>query len=560
MYHRPLAIVLASACMTVSTTTVAPCQPAHLWSHGLGGLTEGGDDTGASVAVDESGNTFVTGSFQGTMRLAEDVVVTSAGNDDAFLVSYDASGTLVWSRRFGGEQDDAGRCVVVDGDGNVIVTGTFQGTAAFGGEKLGSAGQTDIFLAKYDGAGNHLWSRRFGGTNSDLGYGVAVDGEGNVLVTGTFQATVDFGGGPLVSVGGSNDIFVAAYDPDGMHVWSRRFGGPSSDGSVAIAGDDAGNVFVTGAFPGSVDFGGGLLTSAGGTDIFVAAYDASGAHLWSRRFGGTTTDVGRDIAVDGDGNVLATGEFIGTADFGGGPLTSAGFRDVYLAKYDPAGTHVWSQRFGDVNNDSGGSLAVDGDGNILVAGDFAGTVDFGGGPLSSAGCQDVFVAAYDGSGSHLFSQRFGGTECDYAHGVATGETGNVVATGTFTGMVDFGGGPLTSTGTDDIFIASWGEISVAVEPGVIAPRLPVLHAHPSPFNRTTNVRYVLPEAGRVRLSVFDVQGRLVDTLVDDAVSAGEHFASWSGTREGGAPVSAGLYFVRLESDRVRRTTKVLLQR
>jgi hypothetical protein len=157
---------------------------------------------------------------------------------------------------------------------------------------------------------------------------------GNVLVTGQFQGTVDFGGGPLTSVG--IDIFVAKYaGPDGAHLWSRRFANTAADAGFSVVVDPSGNVMVTGQFNGMVDFGGGPLTSAG-YDIFVAkCAGTDGAHIWSRRFGGTAADVGTSIVVDPGGNVLVTGSYQDTVDFGGGPLTSAGFNDILLLKLRP---------------------------------------------------------------------------------------------------------------------------------------------------------------------------------------------------------------------------------
>ena len=119
----------------------------------------------------------------------------------------------------------------------------------------------------------------------DIGNGVAVDGSGNVLVTGIFSGTVNFGGGNLVSAG-DFDIFVAKYNASGVHQWSRRFGSAErSTSGTDVAVDGSGNVFVTGYFSGTVDFGGGNLVSAGRSDIFLAKYNANGVHQWSKRFG-----------------------------------------------------------------------------------------------------------------------------------------------------------------------------------------------------------------------------------------------------------------------------------
>ena len=160
--------------------------------------------------------------------------------------------------------------------------------------------------------------------------------------------------------------------------------------------DGAGNVLVTGGFQNGVDFGGGTLTSAGGDDIFLATYSNSGAHLWSKRFGSTSTDTGRGVSVDGAGNVLVTGGFQNSVDFGGGTLTSAGGDDIFLATYhSPSGAYQWAKRIGGTNTDRGVGVSMDGAGNVLVTGHFADSVNFGGGTLTSVGGPDIFLAKYE---------------------------------------------------------------------------------------------------------------------------------------------------------------------
>jgi len=305
---------------------------------------------------------------------------------------------------------------------------------------------------------DHLWSQRFGSTGLyyDVGSAVAVDGSGNVVVTGYFNDTVDFGGGPALVSAGSNDIFVAKYNASGVHQWSQGFGSTGLDQGNAIAADGSGNVVVAGSFSGTVTFGGVNLVSAGFADIFVAKYNASGVYQWSQRFGSTSSDAVNAVAVDGSGNVVATGYFAGTVNFGGGPLVGAGVSyDIFVAKYNASGAHLWSQRFGSTSNDHGYGVAVDGSGNVVVTGGFSGTVNFGGGNLVSAGLGDFFVAKYDASGVYLWSQRFGSTGGDYGSAVAVDGSVSEVVTGSFSGTVDFGGGNLVSAGGGDIFVAKY---------------------------------------------------------------------------------------------------------
>ncbi len=425
---------------------------SHQWSQGFGDVD---DEGGYDIAVDSAGNVLVTGFFEGPVDFGGGSI-TSAGSFDIFVAKFDSAGTHVWSQGFGGVGLDNGFAIGTDGAGNVLVTGDFSGTVDFGGGPITSAGAGDIFIAKFDAAGSHLWSQGFGGTSSlgDFGSGIAVDGAGNVVVTGSFRGTVDFGGGPITTAG-SGDIFVAKFDSAGTHIWSQGFGDVQYDFGGGIAVDGAGNVLVTGTFRDTVDFGGGLITSAGLNDIFVAKFDAGGAHLWSQRFGESGGDSGLGIAADGTGNVLVTGAFRGTVDFGGGPLTSTGVSDIFVAKFDPGGAHLWSQGFGESQNDWSRGIAADRTGNVLLTGSFQGTVDFGGGPITSEPTSDIFVAKFDPAGGHLWSQGFGGNFVDRGSGIAVDAAGDVHVTGQFWNTVDFGGGPITSAGVIDMFIAKF---------------------------------------------------------------------------------------------------------
>ncbi len=160
-----------------------------------------------------------------------------------------------------------------------------------------------------------------------------MDASGNVLVTGHFDGKMSLGDMPLVSAGGF-DLFVAKFDPSGAHMWSKSFGDGGFQEGRSLVVDAPGSVLVTGRFNGVMNLGSGQLVSAGGYDLFVAKLDPSGGPLWSKSFGDVSLQEGHGIAVDASGNVLTTGRFSGTMDFGLGPLTSAGF-DLFVAKLTP---------------------------------------------------------------------------------------------------------------------------------------------------------------------------------------------------------------------------------
>jgi hypothetical protein len=211
---------------------------------------------------------------------------------------------------------------------------------------------------------------------------------------------------------------------------------------------------VVGQFTGAVNFGGGVLTSAGGIDIFVAKYSSTGTYLWSKQIGGTGYDYVNGVAVDGASNVIIAGKFQGAVNFGGGGLTSAGGDDIFLAKYSGNGSYVWAKRFGSTSNDYANSVAIDSSNNIVMTGAFQGTVDFAGGTLTSAHLYDIFVAKYTSTGSYLWAERSGSAINQFGYDVAVNGASNIAVTGYFENIVDFGYGTHTSAGSFDAFLVT----------------------------------------------------------------------------------------------------------
>jgi hypothetical protein len=439
--------------------SAAPAHSAtlpHLWSQRIGGDS---NDVSYAVTVDASGNIILAGSFRGVVDFGGGPLTGSAGDDDIFIAKYDGSGAHQWSRAFGlgGGYDDRALAVAVDAAGDVYVTGTFISFLSLDAYLLFNNGLEDVFVAKFRASdGYTLLAGSFGNAGSDAGLSIAVDESDGLLVAGFFSDTVYFGGAPLVSAG-SYDVFLAKYSAaTGAHQWSQRFGGASTEAANSVAVDAAGNVFLGGHFMGSANFGGAPLVSAGDQDVFLAKYDSGGTHQWSQRFGGTGDQSASSLAVDDSGGLVVTGHFYNTVDFGGGPLSNAGQSDIFVTKHNSAGAHQWSQRFGSTDVDWGKTLAVDAYGTVVVTGSFNGTVSFGGSPLVSAGYDDVFVAAYDSNGAHRRSARFGGTSTDYGIAVATDPAGSIVMTSNFVGTANFGGAWFTSAaGTQDIVLAKY---------------------------------------------------------------------------------------------------------
>ena len=355
-------------------------------------------DVGLGIAVDSSGNSYITGYFRGTVDFGGGDV-TAAGIYDIFVLKLNSSGTFQWVKTYGGTSSD-GDGIAVDSSGNSYITGFFRGTVDFGGGDVTSAGSNDIFVLKLNSSGTFQWVKTYGGTSFDYGYGIAVDSSGNSYITGYFEGTVDFGGGD-VTAAGNKDIFILKLNSSGTFQWVKTYGSTSSDYGYGIAVDSSGNSYTTGTFEGTVDFGGGDVTSAGGSDIFVLKLNSSGTFQWVKTFGGPAADYGYGIAVDSSGNSYITGFFRGTVDFGGGDVTSAGSNDIFVLKLNSSGTFQWVKTYGGTSFDYGYGIAVDSSGNSYITGYFEGTVDFGGGDVTSAGGADFFVLKLNSSGGGI---------------------------------------------------------------------------------------------------------------------------------------------------------------
>jgi hypothetical protein len=383
-----------------------------------------------------------------------------APDEDCNGTAPSCSGSTLWAQKFGGTSSDLAYGIAVDGAGNTYITGYFQGTVNFGAGSVTSAGSYDVFLAKLNSAGAYVWSKTFGGASPDIGYDVAVDASGNVFLSGSSRSTtLNLGGSNLPNAGSTSyyDAFLAKYDSNGTHQWSKRFGGTAHDHGYALETDKAGNVVLAGYFSSTsgLNFGGSSFGTAGSYDPYVAKFDTNGTHLWSNKWGGSSADYGYDVAIGPSNEVILVGGYASSAmNFGGGTLATTGGYDAYVLKLDQNGNYVFAKKFGDADTQYGYSVAVDGSGNILFTGIAQGGIDFGGGNITaSATYYDMYAAKLNPSGGHIWGKTFGASSThDYAWGCAFDPSGNAVVSGYFQGSVNFGGSTLTSAGSYDLAI------------------------------------------------------------------------------------------------------------
>jgi hypothetical protein len=419
------------------------------WSRAFG--TEASFAQVSAIHVGASGNIALTGTFSEGIDFGAGTLNATA-QPSIYVAKLSAGGDHIWSGRTGGGDDNV-TGIAMDRGGSTLLTGYFNGKVDFGTGEL--SGSNDVFLARFGASGIPLWSRQYGDVDGwDAAGGVAVSGtDGSIHLTGRAGGDIDFGGGAVAS-GQWNTMFVAKLAADGAEVWSRGFIFDQFADGRKIGVDKEGNTFIAGEFSGTLDLGGGSLGGLDDYGFFLAKFDQNGNHVWSKGF---TTYQGiqlRDIAVAPDGSVLLVGNFGGDMDFGGGALTSVSYNDVFLVKLAGDGSHRFSMQFGEAGSyPNVAGIGVDGGGNVYVGGTFDGSLSFGSEVLTSVGSGDVFLAKLDKDGKVVASGSFGDDQPQALGALAVDTWGNTVLAGVFSGTIDFGTGKLDAETSPKLFVA-----------------------------------------------------------------------------------------------------------
>lgn len=311
--------------------------------------------------------------------------------EDMFLVKYNSSGTVLWAKSAGSNYFDSGNAIVVDGSGNSYVTGHFDGASInFGAFSLtnSNTAYAEMFIVKYNSSGNVVWATNpNGGLNDDIGNDIALDASGNIYVTGYFRSSViTFGSTTLTNTAASNDVFIVKYNSSGTVVWAKKEGWYSDDFGNSINVDASGFVYVAGHFTsGSITFGSTTLnntTTNGKADMFLVKYNSSGTVIWAKSAGGVEIDICLGIDGDSNGNTYITGVFQShTINFGGTILTNTtnnSYGDIFCVKYNSSGVIIWANSFGGNSNDMGNEIAISANSDIFLTGFYgAPSINFG---------------------------------------------------------------------------------------------------------------------------------------------------------------------------------------
>jgi uncharacterized delta-60 repeat protein len=406
--------------------------PLPAWTKQIGARTVQDGTLASAVASDPSGNIILAGYTESDLGGN-----TLTGNRDFFVTKYNSSGTALWTRQLGVVSKTVNaNAVATDSAGNIFVAGDT--TGGLDGNTL--TGYQDSFVTKYDSTGTKIWTKQLGvaPNKTTKPRGVATDASGNIIVAGLTDGGLD--GNTLA---GSQDFFVTKYDSTGAKQWTKQLGVASNfTNAFAVTTDSSGNIFVAGQTSGGLDGN----TKTGSTDFFVTKYDSTGAKIWTKQLGvATKSTSGMAVTTDSSGNIFVAGFTYGGLD--GNTLTGAS--DFFVTKYDSTGTKIWTKQLGVASkNTYGYGVKTDSSGNIFVAGNTTGGLD--GNTLT--GTKDLFVTKYNSAGTKQWTKQLGVASSDTSgNGVTTDPSDNIfVGGGTFGGLDGN-----TRTGIQDAFVTKY---------------------------------------------------------------------------------------------------------
>lgn len=414
------------------------------------------------------------------------------GTHEVWLIKTDSRGEKTWSKKYGGINYSSGNSVKQTTDGGYIITGSMETDLR----------SYDALLIKTDSNGNETWVKTFGGVDGDGGDFVQQTKDGGYILTGN---TYSYGEG-------NSDILLIKTDSNGNQTWLKTFGGSNLDFGFSVQQTVDSCFIIVGQ---TMSFG------AGRADLWLIKTNSNGIKIWDKTFGGTESDYGYSVQQTQDGGYIITGTSL---------------CDVFLIKTDGEGKEIWSEIYGGAGSEIGNSVQQTTDGGYIIAGQ---TNSYG------AGETDVYIIKTDSFGTIIWEKTFGGTEFDYANSVQQTRDGGYILTGI---TLSYG------AGSTDVYLIKTDENgSVAIEVNNCLEDITLYQNYPNPFNPVTTIPYSLPVTANVELNIYNLQGQIIRSLVNDLQYEGSYKVDFDASE-----LTTGIYIYDLKMNGMTIDSKKMI--
>jgi hypothetical protein len=433
-----------------------------------------------------------------------------AGLSDVYVIRIDSEGDTVWTRTYGGPEDDEAYSIRGASDGGYLIAGK---SSSFG------AGLSDVYLIRIDSGGDTIWTRTYGGPEDDEAYSIEGTSDGGYIIAGSTRS----------SGAGVDDVYLIKTDGVGDTVWTKTYGGSDFDRGYSVQETSDGGYAVAGW---TRSFG------AGEDDVYLVKTGSGGDTVWTRTYGSTEWDYGNSLVETTDGGIVIAGW---TSSFG------VAHYDLYLIKTDSEGDTVWTRTYGGASVDCGYWVDETVDGGIIIAG-YTGSV--------GAGMNDVYLVKTDSGGDTVWTRTYGGPVADRGYGVGCPDEGGYLIVG-YTCSFGAGGSDVYVIKTDADGLV---QVSGQCDESLRSEYRYLEQNYPNPFRTWTTISYSLPGAQQVTVIVYDIRGAFVRNLVSGTLPAGRHQVTWDGRDERGGKAPSGIYFCHLKGGEQVQTKRMVLLR
>lgn len=518
-------------------------QPYFAWADQF----DGGNSLGYSITKDASGNIYTTGYFSSGVDLDPGPGTSTIAGSGSYICKLDNNGNLIWAKNCANGNGYAGY-VGLDGMGNIIITGGFNGIVDFDPSAATfTLSGGNFFISKLDASGNFIWTKQLTGSSLTLG-ATTIDNNDNIIFTGFYNGTVDFDPSIVTYTLSAlnNTPFVCKFDNSGNFIWAKQMTSSFSNSGFCrgIAADNLANIIFTGwGSPMDMDPGPSTFMAQ---DDFVTKLDANGNFVWAKSFqfalGGCA------IKTDAIGNIYRTGNFGGTVDFDPGPstftLSSPGTTtDVYVQKLSNSGNFLWANVIGTTTEDIPKSIAISTSGNVFITG-----------ALSSNLISDIFISKVDSIGNIAWVKQFGGTNGDQGNDIMVDASQNIYTTGYFNGTMDcdptLSSYTLTSfpANTNNAFVLKWSPTAASSGIKTSTNNNNNFSICPNPSDGILNVHISTPLHVTNELQIINVLGQVVYQSSITSQESSIHVQQ----------LNSGIYYLKvLENNKVIYTQKLI---